>query len=379
MRLTGAKPWAGESLTDWDLPPADDEIEVAVFGPGKGEALLVHLGGGAWMAIDSCVDDDGNAAALAHLTRLGVNPDQVVLIVASHWHDDHIGGLAQLVAAASNAQFVCSQALQHDEFLTLVSSGDQRPMLEGTSGVHEFARILETLATAGATPARAGSDRRLLQRAKPVPCEVWSLSPSDTAISKMFEMVGHLLEDQRVPERRAIPRPKRNPAATVVSVRVGQVSLLFGADLECSTDPTEGWTAIIDSGGRPPQPADLFKVAHHGSANAHDDRIWTEMLVDDPTAVLTPYTSGKTPLPRATDVARLVALTPEVWITRMPGTAGKLKRNWTVEKTIESATRWIRKADGDAGSVRLRRMADGSGGWSVEATGAAGRLSGSVA
>jgi hypothetical protein len=365
-------------LSDWDLPPADDEIEVAVFGPGKGEALVVHLGRGEWMAIDSCVDDDGNAAALAHLSRLGVSPEQIVLIIASHWHDDHIGGMAQLVAAAKRAQFVCSQALQHDEFLALVASGDQRPMLEGTSGVHEFALVLETLSEGEAAPAWAGSDRRLLQRADPVGCEVWSLSPSDTAISKMFDMVGQLLEDQRVPDRRAVPRPKRNPAATVISARVGAVSLLFGADLECSTDPTDGWTAILDSGGRPAEPADLFKVAHHGSVNAHDDRVWTEMLGQGATAVLTPYTSGKTPLPRATDVERLVALTPEVWITRTPGTAGKLKRNWTVDKTIESATKWIRKADADAGSLRLRRKADGEGDWSVDATGAAGRLLGPV-
>jgi len=42
-------------------PPEADVVEVSIFGPGKGESVLIHLGNGKWIMIDSCIDpQDGN-------------------------------------------------------------------------------------------------------------------------------------------------------------------------------------------------------------------------------------------------------------------------------------------------------------------------------
>lgn len=81
-------------MSDYGKPPAADEVEVTLFGPGFGEAIAVHLGEGSWMLVDSCIDPDSKGpASLTYLDRLNVNPANVKAIIASHWHDDHVRGI----------------------------------------------------------------------------------------------------------------------------------------------------------------------------------------------------------------------------------------------------------------------------------------------
>jgi len=68
--------------------PAPDEPEVVVFGPGYGEAIAVHLGDNQWLLVDSCRNPKTKVpASLEYLQEIGVDPTQVLAVVASHWHD----------------------------------------------------------------------------------------------------------------------------------------------------------------------------------------------------------------------------------------------------------------------------------------------------
>ena len=92
--------------------PKCDQIEVTLFGPGYGECILLHIGNGNWVIVDSCFDEQKEPAALTYLCDLGSNPAEVVrLIVATHWHDDHIRGMGKLVEVCNNATFCCASAL----------------------------------------------------------------------------------------------------------------------------------------------------------------------------------------------------------------------------------------------------------------------------
>ena len=96
-------------MIDYGAPPAADEIEVTLFGPGYGEAIAVHLGDGSWLLVDSCIDPDSKTpASETYLDQIGVNASHVRAIVASHWHDDHVRGISRLAARYPAADFVLS-------------------------------------------------------------------------------------------------------------------------------------------------------------------------------------------------------------------------------------------------------------------------------
>src|SRR5690348_10313352 len=100
-----------------------DELEVSIFGPGYGESLVIHLGSDQWIIVDSCKNPStGEIAPLAYLRRIGVDPaTSVRVIVATHWHDDHVRGLSEVVRECQGARFVCASAMTLPEFVTMVT------------------------------------------------------------------------------------------------------------------------------------------------------------------------------------------------------------------------------------------------------------------
>ncbi|MEO0250326.1 MAG: MBL fold metallo-hydrolase [candidate division WOR-3 bacterium] len=96
-----------------------EKPEVSLLGPGYGECVVIHLGGNVWVIVDSCIDSDTNqVSSLQFLRNIGVDPAATVRqVIATHWHDDHVRGLAATLEACPNAEFVCSAALRGREFL----------------------------------------------------------------------------------------------------------------------------------------------------------------------------------------------------------------------------------------------------------------------
>ena len=77
--------------------------------------------------VDSCLDKHGIPGALRYLESIGLDPAQAVaLSVATHWHDDHIRGMARLVEACGQAAFCCAGALSRKEFLAAVHALEDR-------------------------------------------------------------------------------------------------------------------------------------------------------------------------------------------------------------------------------------------------------------
>ena len=107
-------------VTEEKNPPKDSEFELSLFGPGYGECIVLHIGGGKWVIVDSFCGSNSTPRAIRYLEEVGVNPkESVCLIVATHWHDDHIRGMADLVKTCRKANFCCSSALLKKEFLAL--------------------------------------------------------------------------------------------------------------------------------------------------------------------------------------------------------------------------------------------------------------------
>lgn len=334
--------------------PAGDELEISLFGPGYGESILVHTGEGDWLVIDSCMASDRKTpVALSYLESMGVDSSTAVkLVVATHWHDDHIRGLAALYRACTSAKFVCSQALKNEDFLTLASAVDGRTMMV-SSGVDEFNSVLAELDRRGDVPRWALADRPLWCRDGDIPCQAFALSPSDKEVTKAFQSVAQLLDSAGSPKRR-IPAPERNHGAVAIFLKLGSTSVLFGADLEMTNAQDTGWAAVLASSNRPREKAKIYKVAHHGSASADCPRIWTDLLHDQPVAILTPFSRGKVRLPSEKDIKRMKDRTRYIYATACAGSKRADRGSGSVARTKREVLRNSHKLVPALGQVRVR-------------------------
>jgi hypothetical protein len=368
-------------------PPSREVVEISIFGPGIGECIVIHLTENEWMIVDSCLDRKARLpVALQYLNDLGVNPaTNVKLFVVTHWHDDHISGASEVLAACQNARFVCSNALGRKEFFKFVKLYTQRGFLKDT-GVDEFDNIFqilkERLAAGKSTLSEPGwtvADKRLLyfpQGGRIAGTEVFALSPSDAEITlSLKEIVDQLTPKPKTPKRRAIAQGP-NHVAVALWVTVGNVHLLLGSDLENYKDDRLGWKAILLSSARPRGRAVVVKVPHHGSSNAYCKGMWQDMVsLDNPIALLTQYASGVKPLPSEADIARIKIHTSKMYCTGSPSGTAPVRRDPAVEKTLREIVRTRCTVIGPMGHIRVRIPINGSvENFTVELFNGAGQL-----
>ena len=369
------------------MGPTSDQIEITVLGPGFGECVLIHVGNGHWVIVDSCVDTRTKQnAALKYLRDIGVDPaTSVRLIIATHWHDDHVRGISGLVEACRASRFCCSSALTSQEFLRTIIPYEHRKIMSGPSGVTEIFAVMECLSgrkNGGVQRQRvwAGSNRRIMKldandTGHGRPCEVWALSPSDKQIDKFHLELTRLMPQIKETKGRAtLQRP--NQLAVVSWVQIGELALLLGSDLEETSDPETGWSVIVSNTERPGGRASILKVPHHGSSNAHNNDVWANMLVSAPFAVLAPYHLGGSFLPTHSDAKRITERTSEAYCSSRRGPPRAKRRDVAVERAIREMGARLKNIEGVTGRVTLRNGGTADwGSWHVSLSDEACRLS----
>ncbi|MBI5384799.1 MAG: MBL fold metallo-hydrolase [Verrucomicrobia bacterium] len=353
-------------------PPNPQEVEVSLFGPGFGECVVLHLGKGEWVVVDSCRDaDTGLPAAIDYLQKLDVDlATSVRLVVATHWHDDHMDGLADLFRACRSAKFVCSMALNCEEWFAL--SEVYRGYLQaGGSGVDELRQTMQELkrrnaANAVVAPQFALAKQPLYVRANGMPAEVVALSPSNAAVAVMQAHLQQRLLPQEKQRRLRVPDLRENDGSVVLSMRVGSASVLLGADLEERGRPGLGWQAILDEYETDAKGYEGMKIPHHGSETGHHPQQWSRLMSQQAWATLTPCNRG-TKLPTPEDCRRILSHTEDSFITSPRG-LGKFRHpDAAVMKTVQEATLSIGIEPGKQGHIRLRRNALGTASeWEAE-------------
>jgi hypothetical protein len=362
-------------------PPLLDEAEVSVFGPGCGECIVLHLGNEEWVVVDSCVDAESRRpVALDYLKRLGVNvATNVSLVVATHWHDDHIGGFATLFEACKSAKFACSMALSCEEW-TFLTEIYRNYVQAGGSGVDELGRAMRELQRRGqprevVAPCFCITGLPLRDRDDTIPARITCLAPSNGAVATMQVRLRQELLPKVKGRRLRVPDLGENDCSVVLSVTVGKASFLLGADLEERKRPGLGWQVILDGYPADGERFGGFKIPHHGSKTGHHPETWGRLMQHGAWATVTPFNKQKEPLPKLADCARILEMTESAFITAPPG-LGKFKhREPAVQRTVQEATLAIGAEPGKQGHVRLRRSANtNSEGWKVELFGSASRI-----
>ncbi|MFN3431349.1 MAG: DNA internalization-related competence protein ComEC/Rec2 [Candidatus Sericytochromatia bacterium] len=196
------------------LPPLrPGELELAFLSVGQGDAIAIRTPRGRWILVDGGPADDdfdaGKAHVLPYLRRMGCQ--RIDLMVATHAHQDHVGGLPAVAAALP---------------VERAWEAGQPETCDGNLG------LLATWLMGG------------------VP---WA-TPSP----------GRSIELDGVRLTALAPRPgsrSTNDGSVVVRLDHGAFSALLTGDAE-----TESERAMVESGAR--LKADVLKVGHHGSTTS---------------------------------------------------------------------------------------------------------------
>lgn len=352
---------AASSGNDWLTAPAADQLELTLFGPGFGECAVLHVGGDRWIIVDSCQPAQTQTpVALEYLQGMGCEPANCVsLIVATHWHDDHIRGLDAVVRACPKALFSCSAALGTDEFEAMVLAYDGQRMIAAGSGVRELNGVFNTLQNRPLPPRRASASKALL-RVEPGhsgherTVNVIALSPSDHETRLAIAAIGKLMPVASATQYRCPPE-EPNLMSVALHIEIGEVSLLLGADLEQHTDHRRGWSAVLTDTTLPKQKAVIFKLPHHGSKSSFSADVWEQRVAAEPIAMTTPWVRGARRIPTPADVGRIIDRTPHAYVTAMPTVgASAVARPPMVQRTLREMGAKIQRLEPATGAVRLR-------------------------
>jgi hypothetical protein len=340
-------------------------LEVSVFGGGFGECICLHLADGVWCVIDSCLDPaTGEPASLVYLRSLGVDPAIAVkLIVVTHWDDDHIRGISEVVRVCADATVACSLALTRDDFLQLVMEEEQNAGGTGT-GVDELRSVLRL---SNGRRVWAKNNTPLYPRPRRDGPSVVALSPSEGAVERGIMELAEKAHDRPRAVARKFRAPEESNGASVVAfAESNDTGVLLGADLEASTNPETGWDAVIAEAA-PPTQAALVKVPHHGSDDAHHAEMWEKLVEAGAVALVTPFTNGSVQRPTPEDIQRLCDLGIRLYATALPRlTKARLPRD--VERVVQRAHGGAVVEVRGWGHVRARRNV-GQGHWQVELDG----------
>lgn len=341
-------------------PPLADELEVSVLGPGFGESILIHAGHGHWIAVDSCVDSEGDCAAVNYLDAIEIDHSNIKQIIVTHWHNDHIRGLSKLLDWCKEAEFFCPTVFVAEDFLEFVSANSERDISQLGASTSDLAECFNVLLARQQRPRFVGPDRVLSNLAAP-PLQIFSLSPSDARIQQFLLLIGQY-RAQRGQTRRAVRDLHPNLVSVVLRIVFGNDAVLLGADLQ--ENPHNGWTTITTTSQVLNGPrATVFKIPHHGSENAHADVQWTHLLTN-PISVLTPYNRGAHRLPTEADVQRIRNLSASAYATARLSSVSPRKLDPSVARSLTEGNIKIRTAEIKMGHVQFRRkMSDPPGCW----------------
>lgn len=329
--------------------PEYDVAEVTLIGgtDGFGESIVVHIGNGQWMIVDSCINPTtGKCLPLEYLESIKVDiKEQVRYVVCTHWHDDHIAGLATLLSQfGEGTTFALSCAEDREKIVyELAQDFDYS---RRSSVLKELTKSLQIVAEKKIKIKRVEQDRLIFKKGI---IQAFALSPSEVEVRQFeselvkaqsrfyhfvkdikeikqnsnellesaedienafFESVNSLLTaDTEVEQQKVMPvedltnfkdakKIKPNNRCVAMLVCFGTHNIVLGADLEVSQIDS-GWHSVLQCECMDEIQANLFKIPHHGSETGYLKDFLETFIKKDATSKLTSWMLGGRMLPKA--------------------------------------------------------------------------------
>lgn len=318
---------------------APQSLSIVVFGPGRGEAILVILPDGSVGVVDGCAEPDrGNEAGLGDPVRellldyeIACPDFKFSFACLTHPHADHYGGLGRLMTAyhgrierAWEAPTV-SGGYQQKLLEYVVRSrcrdgtipGDE-PELKGLERVFEAFRQFRS--SNKINYKHLGYEMPLLEDAvlgHPLTIRAWA--PHATDVQSALEDLTVALE---AGVNEGVVRshdPNRMSGALLITW--GEAGILLAGDALCEDHRCVGWSAARELAHK--QAIQVVNVAHHASDAAHDARLWAAMSPE--LAIVTPFLNAEDGQPPRPDAIARLAASCTVAITSPPQWPRKAK------------------------------------------------------
>jgi beta-lactamase superfamily II metal-dependent hydrolase len=355
-------------MIDFGAGPRVDELEVVVFGPGFGECVLVHFGDGQWMAVDSCLGPDQRPIALTYLQQVHAAPDALKIILASHWHDDHVRGISELARNYPGAEFHMSSVFNNKEALAFLAAHSSSTSGRLSRGCDELFTVVSER-----TMVRFDHQRSTLFHSNVGgrTVAVTAFSPVPAALGQMIATFASNLPSPAggSPIRNAVGS-KPNLEAVAVHIDIGGSAILLGSDLE--NHANLGWAGVLsDAYCAQKERSSVYKIAHHGSHSGEHEQIWADLLTPNVQAVATPFSLGRHRLPTDADRVRIRARTGGALLTS--ASSAKARIAPAQLKRLNQLASNVAPINTGFGAVRLRK-APGAPAWTSELFGDAAAL-----
>lgn len=354
-----------------------DVIESVLIGTGGGygESIVIHLGNNEWMIIDSCKSPDSNdALPIKYLKKRGVDVSkQVKLVLATHWHDDHIRGIASILKECEEAKFSFAVSGDRKKFLAFIGLDSKKESSKvSASSTTEFSECLKIISDRKGTVVQAGPDRLIHSISSyDIDCKVYTLSPSDFTLEQFQLNIGALIRDYGKSNRKILTI-KPNEQSVVVYVKVNGIAFLLGSDLEISHDARMGWLCILNNSTAIDTKCNLVKIPHHGSENGYLDRLWSELISPMPISKITPWNrNGK--LPKQEMIEKYISISNKLFITSDITLESKKpkKRDVKLAKAIKKENETLHEIKYLEGVIECKYDLKNQDNWIVELYGSA--------
>lgn len=333
------------------------EITLLGTGGGYGECIVGHLGSNNWFVVDSCINPFTKIPlAIEYLNEIGINiENDVKLIICTHWHDDHIKGISEIFALAQNAKIAILKIHDIKKFIRFIAFDSNKDTVPPNNvSTKEMYNILDILSVRGMKPILAGADKTLFTTKvlNNFFSSIISLSPSDQSVINFDKEVVSMIQDYSYSNLKVYPE-NPNSKSVVVLVQIGDHSALLGADMEVVNNPDYGWISILNNSQFKLRKSTYFKISHHGSENAHHERIWDEMLENMPVGTLTPW-NRNTKLPKIEMLSKFCKKSDKIFMTSPVSDLTPKKRPWDEQKMIEKLGYKLHEIKYHKGIIRSR-------------------------
>ncbi len=283
--------------------PLNNCAEVILFGKGIGESILIKSKKGDYIVVDSFINGEtGRPVVLDYLDKFGISYSQIKCVLISHWHNDHIMGMHEIIKSAGRGvAVVINPIINTKKYQDYIS----RLAVKNDSEASEFDKVLSYIKTNNIKIILPLVDRCVYFENRD-DIKITALSPQDTMLGDYIEgLLNKLLERDY-----SNVAYDDNLLSIVLLLEIGDRSFLLSSDMENRVKG--GWNEIIRNYKNTYNKSSYYKVPHHGSLNGENEEIWNKLLSSKPLSFATLF--NRSNLPREEDIERIVSKSKELYL-----------------------------------------------------------------